>query len=71
MHTKKRPADASLTQLPNFFKPGTDVESTDELTELADVSEGLCMPRPYQGLAAFGLEEVDLLRVDGDAPPLL
>ena len=47
------------------------LESIDELTELADVGEGLCMPRPHQGLAAFGLEKVDLLRVDGNAPPVL
>ena len=47
------------------------LESIDELTELADVGKGLCMPRPHQGLAAFGLEKVDLLRVDGSAPPVL
>jgi len=29
------------------------------------------MPRPNQGLAAFGLEKVDLLRVNGNAPPVL
>ena len=47
------------------------LESIDELTELADVSKGLCMPRPHQGLAAFGLEKVDLLRVNRNAPPVL
>ncbi len=31
----------------------------------------LRMPRPYQGLATFGLEEIDLLRVNGDAFPIL
>jgi hypothetical protein len=39
--------------------------------ELADVGEGLRMPRPHQGLAAFGLEKVDLLRVNGNALPVL
>ena len=29
------------------------------------------MPRPHQGLAAFGLEKVDLLRVNGNTPPVL
>jgi len=29
------------------------------------------MPRPYQGLAAFGLEKVDPLRVNGNAPTVL
>ena len=29
------------------------------------------MSRPHQGLAAFGLEKVDLLRVNGNAPPVL
>ncbi len=43
----------------------------NELTELSDVGEGLCMPRPHQSLAAFGLEKVDLLRVNGNAPPVL
>jgi len=47
------------------------LEGIDELTELADVGEGLCMPRPHQGFAAFGLEKVDLLRVGGNAPPVL
>jgi hypothetical protein len=47
------------------------LESIDELTELADVGKGLCMPHPHQGLAAFGLEKVDLLRVNGNAPPVL
>ena len=47
------------------------LEGIGELTELADVGEGLCMPRPNQGLAAFGLEKVDLLRVNGNAPPVL
>jgi hypothetical protein len=31
-------------------------EDIDELTDLADVGERLRMPRPNQGLAAFGLE---------------
>jgi hypothetical protein len=30
-----------------------------------------CRARTHQGLAAFGLEKVDLLRVDGNAPPIL
>lgn len=47
------------------------LEGIDELTELSDVGEGLCMPRPHQGLAALGLEKVDLLRVNGNAPPIL
>ena len=47
------------------------LEDIDELTELADVGEELCMPRPHQGLAAFGLEKVDLLRVNGNALPVL
>jgi hypothetical protein len=47
------------------------LEGIDKLTELADVGEGLCMPRPHQGLAAFGLEKVDLLRVNGNSPPVL
>lgn len=47
------------------------LESIDELTELADVGEGLCMPHPHEGLAAFGLEKVDLLRINGNAPPVL
>jgi hypothetical protein len=47
------------------------LEGIDELTELADVGEGLCMPHPHEGLAAFGLEKVDLLRVNGNAPPVL
>jgi hypothetical protein len=29
------------------------------------------MPRPHQGLAAFGLEKVDLLWVNGNASPVL
>jgi hypothetical protein len=33
------------------------LEGIDELTELADVGERLCMPRPHQRLAAFGLEK--------------
>jgi hypothetical protein len=47
------------------------LEGIDELTELADVGEGLRVPRSHQGLAAFGLEKVDLLRVNGNAPPVL
>ena len=47
------------------------LEGIDEFTELSDVSEGQRMPRPHQGLAAFGLEKVDLLRVNGDALPVL
>jgi len=47
------------------------LEDIDELAELADVGEGLCMPRPHQGLATFGLEKVDFLRVNGNAPPVL
>jgi hypothetical protein len=47
------------------------LEGIEELAELADVGEGLCMPRPHQGLAAFGLEKVNLLRVNGDPPPIL
>ena len=46
-------------------------EDIDELAELADVGEGLRMPRSHQGLAAFGLEKVDLLRFNGNAPPVL
>jgi hypothetical protein len=31
------------------------LEGIEELAELADVGEGLCMPRPHQGLAALNL----------------
>jgi hypothetical protein len=34
-------------------------------------SELLCMPHPHQGLAAFDLEKLDLLRVNRDAPTVL
>ena len=47
------------------------IEGIDELTEPADICEGLCVPRPHQGFAAFGLEKVDFLRVNGNAPPVL
>ena len=57
-----------------------DVELLERMTndlrlagkaERTDVGEGLCMPRPHQGLAAFGLEKVDLLGVNGNSLPVL
>ena len=47
------------------------LEDIDQFTELTDVGEGLCMPRPYQGFTAFGLKKIDLLRVNGDALSVL
>ena len=47
------------------------LERHHEFTELADIGEGLRMPRPYQGLTALGLEKINLPRVDGNAAPIL
>ena len=59
-----RPTSVDLSEVKGL-------EGIDEFTELSDVNEGQRMPRPHQGLAAFGLEKVDLLRVNGNALPVL